>query len=101
MKFSQVSISLIHRNLKKINFKLEKISSWFQTGKKSSSSNLVFQTGELEKSSEDRERNLIGLDSRNNLSPNYIFIDSAAPGMVVHGGSRNASDMSRFKLMSQ
>ena len=50
MKFSQVSISLIHRNLKKINFKLEKISSWFQTGKNSSSSNSIFQTGELEKS---------------------------------------------------
>lgn len=35
------------------------------------------------------------------VRPNHIFIDSAAPGMVVHGGSRNASDMSRFKLMSQ
>ena len=35
------------------------------------------------------------------VCPNHIFIDSAAPGMVVHGGSRNASDMSRFKLMSQ
>ena len=35
------------------------------------------------------------------VGPIHIFIDSAAPGMVVHGGSRNASDMSRFKLMSQ
>ena len=35
------------------------------------------------------------------VCPNHIFIDSAALGMVVHGGSRNASDMSRFKLMSQ
>ena len=33
---------------KKNQFELEKISGWFQTGKKSSSSsNSIFQTGEL------------------------------------------------------
>ena len=40
--------------LEKNQFELEKISSWFQTGKKSSSSNLIFQTGELRKSSADK-----------------------------------------------
>ena len=41
--------------LLKNQFELEKISSWFQTGKKSSSSNSIFQTGEFEKSSADRQ----------------------------------------------